>query len=152
MDTSSRRLFDTYNPISLQARVLSCNRTQAGYDHQDYIGNAAHHASRSDPPPSYGANRMLALEALGLIQSVGVVELYRESLCLMEFQVRGNLPSGCTCEEPRRRREVKNASEVLHDVRQISDNEEEAKLMDVLAKPDTHVYRESLMVCVTSRL
>ena len=68
------------------------------------------------------------------------------------IQVRGNLPSGCTCEEPRRRREVKNAGEVLHDVRQISDNEEEAKLMDVLAKPDTHVYRESLMVCVTSRL
>jgi hypothetical protein len=143
--------FDVYNPISLQARQLSCDGHGNAAKHLDYVGNVAHHAT-SSAPPYYGADLALALASLDALESVGVVELYHESVCLMGFQLRHSLSKGCACDE--RTSEAKSAHHyshgvISHDARSFAETDEASALMDALAAVDAHVYREALRRVLT---
>lgn len=127
--------FSCYNPIDHAARQLSCVATERMRGSLG-VNHMSHHVLASSGPRTVKK----ATTNMRKLNFVVITELYRESLCLVEFKLRGELPVNCTCEF------ISNAkvSHVRHGVpQQHSVADIPAKTLeeiDAMTKKDQAVY------------
>ena len=81
--------FACYNPLSMQARALTCG-----------IGRntSQHHVFGDEPPTTHYPSVAAALAGLGTMDHVGLIELFAESWCLLLWRAGATpLPASCDC-------------------------------------------------------
>lgn len=137
--------FRCYNPWNLQSRYLTRGRPRfmernPKYAYLRYL--PAHHAYSADDRVSSPVKAAAHLENLAW---VGIVQLFHESLCLLEFQFNGKLPGACNCSAPQSRadEEAHETHHVpSHDARNLS--EKTQRKIDRLSAIDAAVYSHAL--------
>jgi hypothetical protein len=146
--------FGCYSPFNMQARALVCEQsgitplskggrtdTLKNIDTENVVHHAFHHSDAV--PPVHKA--LLNLEYQ--VESVGVMELFEESWCLLQYQLHQKLPSkGCRCGEyedlvlPHELHGVAKASKV--DVTDVDD--QTIQHIDALTTQDAVVYDKAV--------
>ena len=78
--------FGCYNPRNFQSRALTCQRPDIFGSHNEAAGQAG-----------LPAEAEAAIAALGRVDVLGLTELFRESICVLHFNVHGVVPPDCEC-------------------------------------------------------
>lgn len=87
------KAFCCYDPIDMQSYILSCPANTM-------IDESFGVHVMKKPRVQVEANVELALRNLEALWFVGVVEAYRESICVFMAKATGVLPQYCNCEDP----------------------------------------------------
>jgi hypothetical protein len=137
--------FRCYNPWNMQSRYLTRGRPgfmkgDPKYAYLQYL--PAHHTySTEDRVPS----PVKAAAHLENFAWVGIVQLFHESLCLLEFQFNGKLPGDCICSLPRStvdKEDHETHHVPPHDAKNLT--KETQRKIDQLSVIDAAVYSHAL--------
>ena len=135
--------WNCYNPHNMQARALTCNERD-GHNSPLSTGaspttltampqsSSVHHLW-SDSPTDRAPDIVDSVNSLKDMHFVGVLELYEESWCMLQYQLNGKLPDfGCSCDEY-------DQLEVAHDSHGVPQTHQpiEDKTNSVLAAVDS---------------
>jgi len=136
--------FRCYNPWNMQSRYLTRGRPSFMKGQPRYAFNRhlpGHHAySAEDIEPAASQ----VVHSLNDLAWIGVVELFSESLCLLEYQFKGEFPETCTCSSPHRGETESHESHHVpaHDVKNLTRGVLEK--VDRLSSIDSIAYSISL--------
>mmetsp|Transcript_14902 Transcript_14902/g.38459 ORF Transcript_14902/g.38459 Transcript_14902/m.38459 type:complete len:788 (-) Transcript_14902:128-2491(-) len=153
--------YGCYNPWNMQARALLCHEPQwfppplsKGTDPCDLkpmsMVSSVHHLwsdGIKDREPSF-VNSVTAMNELAF---VGVVELYEESWCLMEYQLTGQLPDACSCERYHELVIPKETHNVPADHMRVEDQPASViQAVDSLTHADSQLYHHAVSRLLTT--
>jgi hypothetical protein len=136
--------FKCYNPWNMQSRYLTRGRPSFMNGQPKYAFNRhlpGHHAYSDEDCVPASSQAIRSLESLTWI---GVVELFHESLCLLEFQFKGKTPEACTCSSSQQGEVESHETHhvPVHDVKNLT--EDTVKKVDRLSSIDSIVYSNAL--------